>query len=117
MKQNTAHLFVSIHLNSFSNSDVSGAQVFYKKNVPSSEEFALVMQQTFNSINKKEKKPKVGDYYLLNNSGDLNGVMVECGFLSNTEERNQLITDAYQEKIASLIKDGILAYLEAKNRI
>ena len=43
--------------------------------------------------------------------------MVECGFLSNTEERNQLITDAYQEKIASLIKDGILAYLEAKNRI
>ena len=117
MKENQADLFVSIHLNSFSNSDVSGAQVFYKKNVPSSEEFALVMQQTFNSINKKEKKPKVGDYYLLNNSGDLNGVMVECGFLSNTEERNQLITDAYQEKIASLIKDGILAYLEAKNRI
>ena len=41
MKENQADLFVSIHLNSFSNSDVSGAQVFYKKNVPSSEEFAL----------------------------------------------------------------------------
>ena len=117
MQENQADLFVSIHLNSFSNENVSGAQVFYKKQVTASEEFAILMQQTLNTINKKEKKPKVGDYYLLNYSGDINGIMVECGFLSNTEERNKLITEEYQNQIANLIKEGIVAYLETKNRI
>jgi len=38
-------------------------------------------------------------------------VIVECGFLSNTEEANLLITDEYQDKVAEAIRDGILTYL------
>ena len=38
------------------------------------------------------------------------GVLIECGFLSNNEEKNKLITEEYQQKIASLIKDAIIEY-------
>lgn len=38
------------------------------------------------------------------------GVLIECGFLSNSEEKKKLITEEYQQKIASLIKDAIIEY-------
>ena len=115
MKENNADLFVSIHLNSYSNSNVSGAQVFYKNDLQESEDFAKVMQKNLNQLNKKDKVAKKGDYYLLNNSSSINGIIVECGFLSNSEERNKLTQDSYQNDIANHIKDGIVEYLELKN--
>ena len=38
------------------------------------------------------------------------GVLIECGFLSNEKERNLLITDKYQERIALAIIKGIISY-------
>lgn len=49
-------------------------------------------------------------YYLLKKTPTPT-VIVECGFLSNTEEANLLITDEYQDKVAEAIRDGILTYL------
>ncbi len=37
------------------------------------------------------------------------GVLIECGFLSNSEERSLLITDKYQQTIAESIANGIKA--------
>ena len=34
------------------------------------------------------------------------GVIIECGFLSNTKERAKLVDDSYQRKIAKTIKKG-----------
>ena len=31
------------------------------------------------------------------------GVLIECGFLSNKEEREKLLTDDYIDKLASII--------------
>ena len=39
------------------------------------------------------------------------GALVEIGFLSNPEERERLVKDAYQEKIAASIYKGVLRYL------
>lgn len=117
MKDNNVDLFVSIHLNSYSSEDVSGAQVFYKINNIESQKFSEIMQSTLNELNKKEKKAKKGDFYLLNNSGDINGIIIECGFLSNTQERAKLSTDSYQNKLANLIKEGIIKYLSLRDSI
>ena len=117
MHENKVDLFVSIHLNSYPNEAVSGAQVFFKNHLKESEEFAISMQNDLNQLNKKDKKPKMGDYYILNNSKKINGIIVECGFLSNTQERNKLTTETYQNKIANLIQQGMIEYLSTKNRI
>ena len=38
-------------------------------------------------------------------------VIVECGFLSNSEEAALLITEEYQKKVAEAVKIGILECL------
>lgn len=35
------------------------------------------------------------------------GVLIECGFLSNSYERELLITKKYQRKLASVIAEAI----------
>ena len=44
------------------------------------------------------------------NSTKMPAVLVEVGFISNTSEKNLLVTDSYQSKIAGAIEDGILKY-------
>ena len=38
------------------------------------------------------------------------GILIECGFLSNENERNLLISEKYQEQIALAIIKGIISY-------
>ena len=52
-------------------------------------------------------------YYILNKTNPV-GVLVECGFLTNNEERIKLNSDDYQIKIAEKIKDGIVEYFLGK---
>ena len=38
------------------------------------------------------------------------GVLIECGFLSNSSERSKLITEEYQRKVAKVIAEAIVNY-------
>ena len=105
-----ADLFISIHLNIYETVNVNGIQIFYQEYKDESEKLAKILQDEFNKkINKKNKKAKVGDYYILNNTYPI-GVLIECGFLSNDEERKKLTTVEYQEKIVQIIYNSILKY-------
>lgn len=106
-------LLLSIHLNSYSNTSVKGAQTFYMKGNAASELLARCIQVQFLEIESK-MEPKPGDYYLLNNSR-IPAVLVECGFLSNPEEREKLQQEEYQDKIANLIFAGTLNYFKELN--
>jgi N-acetylmuramoyl-L-alanine amidase len=50
-----------------------------------------------------------GDYYLLN-SLDIPSIIVECGFLSNPEEENLLLSEEYQNTLAKAIYNGSIRY-------
>ena len=50
------------------------------------------------------------DYYLLRDN-PYPTVIVECGFLSNNEEKELLMKDSYQDKAAKCIVNGIKSYL------
>ena len=105
-------LFISIHLNTYPSENVEGAQVFHQSNV-NSITFSKLLQQEMNKLTSKERKVKLGDYYILNNTNSA-GAIVECGFLSNTKEREKLADDSYQRKIAKAIKKGIEKYFISK---
>lgn len=105
-----ADLFISIHLNIYEQSNVNGIQVFYQEYKDESKKLAKLMQNEFNkNINTKNKKSKIGDYYLLNNTYPI-GVLIECGFLSNDEERQKLLSKEYQEKLSNIILKCIKNY-------
>lgn len=104
-------LFISVHLNSYPNVAVHGAHAFYQKDHEASKAFAQIIQKHFNALTNDEKESKVGDYYILNNSMRP-GILVECGFLSNQEERNKLIDPRYQEQLADAMCQSVLEYLD-----
>lgn len=106
INQEKIDLFISVHLNSYPNTNVQGAQVFYQKGNPVSETLAKLIQNRFKKETDSKMSVKTGDYYLLNNTHKI-GALVECGFLSNSHDRELLIQDQYQSKIASILCEGI----------
>ena len=105
-------LVVSIHLNSFTSSTSKGAQVYYKPNSEISKELAEKMQNLFaKNLENSRTECFEGDFYILTCTKKP-GILVECGFLSNPEEEQLLITDDYQQKVAYQIFCGIVSYFD-----
>lgn len=104
---------VSIHQNSYPEEYVHGAQVFFYTGSREGQELAeLIQRQLVDKADPENKRQiKANDsYYLLKKTG-VPIVIVECGFLSNSEEAQKLCSDEYQEELAWAIHMGILQYL------
>jgi N-acetylmuramoyl-L-alanine amidase len=103
--------FVSIHLNSFPSPQWSGAQTFYAPNYKENGEAAKFIQDELrqNLGNTTRKAKATNNVFILKNAKKP-GVLVEVGFLSNPAEKEKLKKDAYQEKIAASIYQGITRY-------
>lgn len=114
-----ADILISIHLNSFPQSQYYGAQTFYLKNDEKSRKLAESIQNEVIKIldrgNDRKAKPTDSIYILKNNN--MPGALVECGFLSNHEEERLLDDEHYQEKVAWSIFVGIVRYLEEEGRL
>lgn len=108
-----ADLTVSIHQNSFEQESIKGAQVFYYGTSGEGKIAAEIMQEqlitTLDKTNKREAKNNNSYYLLKKTSTPI--IIVECGFLSNRNEADLLITPQYQEKAAWAIHLGVLRYL------
>ncbi|NBJ93703.1 cell wall hydrolase [bacterium 1xD42-62] len=105
-------LVVSIHQNSYHEEYVKGAQVFYYETSDKSKQLAELLQEQLRSLSPENKRVAKGnDSYFLLKKTTKPIVIVECGFLSNREEAEQLATDLYQEKLAWNIYMGIVKYL------
>lgn len=114
IETNPDSVFVSVHLNYFSESKYSGTQVFYSQNNIESEKLAQNIQSSVVSLlqpdNTRQIKKSDSSIYLLYHSA-VPSVMVECGFLSNAEETEKLKNDDYRMQMATAICKGIINYL------
>ncbi|MGN0407753.1 MAG: N-acetylmuramoyl-L-alanine amidase [Bacteroides sp.] len=114
INESNADIVVSIHLNSFTDPKVNGAQVFYYKHSAEGKILASCIQESFkNNLNPDNKRvEKYNDsYYMLLNT-KLPTVIAECGFLSNEEEAALVDTEEYREKIARAVFEGIENYYQ-----
>ncbi|MGN1166328.1 MAG: N-acetylmuramoyl-L-alanine amidase [Lachnospiraceae bacterium] len=108
-------LAVSIHQNSYQDSDVWGAQVFYYENSPEGEKAAQIMQNALLSCDENNtRQAKANDTYYLLKRTEIPTIIVECGFLTNPREAEKLCDDTYQQTLAEAICKGILEYLGKK---
>lgn len=107
-------LVVSIHQNSYHEEYVKGAQVFFYQTSERSKVLADILQEQLALLDPENKRQAKGNdsYYLLKKTGKPI-VIVECGFLSNSEEAGRLITPVYQERLAWNIHMGIMKYLNS----
>lgn len=96
--------YLSIHLNYLDNSNYYGPQVFYSSVNPKNFEIAQWIQEEFNhSLETHRKVKKISSSLYMYSKIKTPGVLIECGFLSNLEERKKLMDDEYILKLASLI--------------
>lgn len=109
-------IFISIHMNQFQNTTVKGLHVFYNPSNNQSLEFASIIQKEVNEQLKQNKQIKKGDFYILNKTR-IPGILIECGFLSNNEDRNNLLDEKYQDKMIDCFIKGMIQYFENKNII
>ena len=107
-------VFVSIHVNKFPESKYKGLQVFYSVNNPFSESLALVLQSNVKELlqldNNRDVKKSNSSIYLLDRL-ECPSVLIECGFISNHEERILLSDESYQNEMAFVIANSIIEFL------
>ena len=101
-------LFLSIHLNS-SSSGAWGSQVFYYRKSQEGERLAKCIHDSMKPVTGTKKPTSSCGFYVLR-ATQSTGVLVECGFLSNANERGQLKSAKYHKKLAVAISDGIENY-------
>lgn len=103
-------IVVSIHQNYYSDGRYSGAQVFH---ATKGEKLAELLQSLFISTvnsgsNRKSKQAK--GVYLMERI-ECEGILVECGFLSNRAEEYNLRNGDYQKKICCIIASALSMYI------
>ena len=110
-----ADLFISIHCNYYEkDSSIYGLECYYCKSGEEGKHYAEKIMETIEeSKNIVSRNVKPADYYILKNT-TVPAVLVEIGYLSNYNERNQLISKKYQEKLAGELVKGIVKGLEEK---
>lgn len=119
IKESDADIVISIHLNSFPQSQYYGAQTFYKNGDERSKKLSECIQSEMLVImdrgNNRAIKPRSDTYLFKGNN--IPGALVECGFLSNPEEEKLLQQGHYQEKLAWCIFSGIIEYFENEAKL
>lgn len=106
-------LAVSVHQNSYEQESIHGAQVFYFTHSQAGKQAAEVMQEALLAVDPENRRQaKANDTYYMLKRTEVPVIIVECGFLSNREEAERLVTEEYQEKLAEAICDGVVKYCE-----
>ncbi|MFJ3388286.1 N-acetylmuramoyl-L-alanine amidase [Lysinibacillus sp. NPDC086135] len=111
---NYGEIFVSIHVNSAASTSAQGTETYYAKTPGDmyQEDIELatfVNNQIVNNLNMKNRKVKEYKYIVVANT-NIPAILVELGFLSNSEDRAKLTDDKCLELFAESIYKGILEY-------
>ena len=133
-QRSKSDLFISIHVNSASNRNISGIETYcltpsgvassnggkidkkvYNGNRFDSNNFFLawnIQQAILNRTKAVDRGVKRARFAVLR---DLNapGVLIETGFISNRAEEKLLNDRSYQDKLAMAIAEGIISYARA----
>lgn len=104
-------IVVSVHMNSYPDLRVRGAQTFYYPDSECGKELAESIQRSLKMADPNNRRTvKAEDFFLLRTYAGPSA-LVECGFMTCPEEEKLLQEQEYQEKLAYCIFDGIMRYL------
>ena len=110
----TPEIFVSIHVNSAVAVEPKGIETHYYHDY--SKELARVVQNhLIKDINTKDRGLLKSKFYVINHT-TVPAILIETGFISNEEERNELVTDSRKQKTAKAIAEGIIEYIKSQQK-
>lgn len=110
INESDAEIYLSIHLNSSTNTSWKGAQVFYDDINKNNENIAKLFQEEFNkNLNSDREIKEISNLYMYKNITKP-GVLLEVGFISNASDRYLLKKSDYQDKISNVIASTLIKY-------
>ncbi len=110
-----AHLFVSIHCNSYEDSSISGLEYFYHKRSEISKEYAENMLAVTERIGAIKARYAIEQNYQVLRDSSIPAVLVEMGYLTNVMDCKNLTSATYQDAMAQTIVTAIVETLKDTN--
>lgn len=117
-KETDCDVFISIHQNAFRTANTKGLQVWYSNNEKSkslAESIQISVKEQLQNNNNRVAKNAKNDYKILRDGYEGGSIIVECGFLSNYEDEQNLKNEEYQNKLVEAITLGIEKYFNEKS--
>ena len=114
IKEHKSDLYISVHINWYENSRYKGAEVLYNSINKNNKILAEEIMNQFKGVLNSDRNIHTTDLYLYKNT-TVPGVLVECGYLSNYQERKLLVDEEYQKNIAKALTNGIINYAKTTN--
>ena len=107
INESNTNLVISIHQNYYKDSKYNGTQIFYKGH----KELAEFLQK---NINKERLSKPISNTLYMYNKINTNVRLIECGFLSNANDRKNLTDENYQEEYSASLAKYIADYFKYK---
>lgn len=109
IEEKESDLYLSIHLNWYKDYYYGGAEILYNNINKNNKVLATNLKESLTNNNIKTRDLKTTNLYMYRNTNVV-GVLVECGFLSNKNDRYLLKTKWYQEKFSKALVEGVIKY-------
>ena len=114
-EENPDALFISVHMNTFTDAKYSGFQIYYSENRESIRILAGELQDIVKKYLQPENNRKIkaaGDnIYLLDRAKENPSILIECGFISNPAECEKLSSEDYRKQLSFILFCGIMNYM------
>ena len=103
-------VFVSVHFNWSYNRGASGTETFYYDDYSFAHSIQTRLVRKVRTPNRGTKRAR---FYVLRHT-KIPAALVECGFISNYNDRRRCLDPRYRQKCAEAIGEGILSYARGR---
>lgn len=110
INESKCDMYISVHLNAYSSTKWSGLQIFYDDINPNNKVLAEVMNETLKSNLKNVREIKRENGYFMYHKINVTGILIESGFITNSNDRYKLKDSNYQAILARNIVSGVVNY-------
>ena len=111
-------LFISIHNNWNSSSDMKGSTTYYSLDNPRQTECSILAQAMQNSLTEtlktEDKGVRTDNFYVLKYT-NAPAVLLRVAFMSNSYEEARLQNPLFQKNVATAVYHGIIQYFQSIN--
>ena len=109
-----ATLFVSIHINAFTNASVSGIEVLYGNDSMSSDKGLAqsIQKKLVGALGAVDRGIDSRPRLVVLKETQMTSVLCELGFITNASEQDKLMSESYLKKAAKAMADGIVEFLK-----
>lgn len=111
IEEKHSDIYLSIHLNWYNNYNYRGAEILYNNINPNNKKLAESLKNSLYDNKIKVREIRTTNLFLYRNTNTI-GVLVECGFLSNNNDRFLLQTKNYQERFSKVITEGVISFFD-----